>query len=47
MAERAALYGGRVDRRLEGGLHVLAVHLPLVDERAAPVATGRTAEVAG
>ena len=48
IAERAALFGGRVDRRVEGGLHVLAVHLPLVDERPAPVvAAARTAEVAG
>ena len=28
MAERAELFGGRVDRRVEGGRHVLTAHLP-------------------
>ncbi|HSO64219.1 MAG TPA: histidine kinase [Ornithinibacter sp.] len=36
MAERAALFGGHVDRRVTDGRHVLTVHLPLHEAPATP-----------
>jgi signal transduction histidine kinase len=40
MAERAELFGGRLDRTLRAGRHVLTVHLPVpVDRPVTPAAT--------